>query len=953
MDNPFLISDSNLIKLLTSYKNWLINVDNTLVDGPNWISRQQENIDKLWDIENIKNLSEEKYYKQIRDYLNSLGGAFPNFGEMHISNTRDQVISNLEYLINYQGDPFSLAEEFLIGRRRIKTYARSFWTPLLQKKFPNVLPSWNGKTDTCLSTLGIYRDPQTNDIEKYKVVANAFTYLHSLDNSLDFPKLDHLMDYCVSKEEGKNIIMEIQEISPILSKFFKQVVTEDLQTKSYPKKFKDLFLTTGFGIGTQANIPWLQFDIYERNNSKGLFINYLLFRDEKKLALVFGIKEDREPQLSWPEEIQNNYQTVEELIPTASRYKDSYVYKIYNVEDGQIQEENAIIESDLDKILEIYRNTVPNSVIYWILAAGIGGDMWEEFRDNNIVAVSLESYNLGDLNGYNTKEELKTEMRGDDTDSKKNDILCAWEFSHVMKPGDLVIIKKGNDTLLGYGEVKSDYLYIEDKENYKHTREIEWKKLNETKITEHDGPLVLKTLTNLSYYPGYPERLVETIENGVSTLDTESTNYWWLNSNPKIWELAKEPIGATQRYTAYNETGNKRRIFRNFEDVKKDDIVIGYVSTPIKQITSICKITNALQDLQGKEIEFEIIQQLANPVSWEELKSIPELQQAEPFINPTGSLFKLQASEYDLIQSIIDETNPVIQEVLYPTYTKGDALKDLFITPEEFDNVIKALKYKKNIILQGPPGVGKTFYAKKFAYYLIGKKDLRKVKTVQFHQSYSYEDFVQGYKPTEEGKFLLRNGIFYEFCLKAQRDPENPYIFVIDEINRGNLSKIFGELMMLIENDKRGEENRVNLTYQNDMDLHFYIPENLYIIGTMNTADRSLAMVDYALRRRFRFITLKPEFNDKFTSFLGEMGVSETIMDKIVTKINTLNEIISKESNLGNGFTIGHSYFTPTEKINNSEEWYTTIIDNEIDPLLREYYFDEEEKAEKLIADLK
>jgi len=525
---------------------------------------------------------------------------------------------------------------------------------------------------------------------------------------------------------------------------------------------------------------------------------------------------------------------------------------------------------------------------------------------------------------------------------KLNDI--ARELAKIMKPGDIVIAKKGGQTLLGYGKIESDYIYKPENKEYTHIRNVTWEKLNTVDYTGDMEHLSYKTLTDITKYPGIPESFIKAINE-------DRKNYWWLNSNPKIWDLARTEVGTRQRYTAKNENGNKRRIYKNFEDARVGDLMIGYISTPIKQISSICKITKTLEELDGKEIEFEVIEQIENPVSWKEVTSLKELQNAEPFINPTGSLFKLTEEEFELIRNIIEEKNPTVTTD-FPAYTKELALKDLFIQEQDFDNIIKALKYKKNIILQGPPGVGKTFYAKRFAYYLIGKKDPRKVKTTQFHQSYSYEDFIQGYKPTEEGTFTLKNGIFYEFCIKAQRDPDNPYIFIIDEINRGNLSKIFGELMMLIESDKRGEENRVNLTYQNESDLYFYIPENLYLIGTMNTADRSLAMVDYALRRRFRFITLKPEFNTNFSKYLANMGVSDEIIQKIITKIPQLNEIISSDSTLGEGFTIGHSFFTPIERIENSKEWYKTIIDNEIAPLLHEYYFDDSNKANELITDL-
>jgi len=227
---------------------------------------------------------------------------------------------------------------------------------------------------------------------------------------------------------------------------------------------------------------------------------------------------------------------------------------------------------------------------------------------------------------------------------------------------------------------------------------------------------------------------------------------------------------------------------------------------------------------------------------------------------------------------------------------------------------------------------------------------------IQFHQAYSYEDFIQGFRPNEQGAFELKNGVFYEFCRRAQRDLDHPYVFIIDEINRGNLSKIFGELMLLIEPDKRGTEYQVPLTYTRHPDEKFYLPGNLYLIGMMNTADRSLAMVDYALRRRFRFIDLKPQFQSvRFQQWLQAQGIQEALSEKIVDRMQWLNEQITKNPNLGSGYCIGHSFFCPSggELESCDERWYQTIIKYEIAPLLREYWFDARDMVEPLIEQLR
>jgi 5-methylcytosine-specific restriction protein B len=266
--------------------------------------------------------------------------------------------------------------------------------------------------------------------------------------------------------------------------------------------------------------------------------------------------------------------------------------------------------------------------------------------------------------------------------------------------------------------------------------------------------------------------------------------------------------------------------------------------------------------------------------------------------------------------------------------------------------MIVRLKEKKNVILQGPPGVGKTFFARRLAYSSMGVKDLNRVEMVQFHQSYSYEDFIQGYRPQGKEGFVLKSGIFYDFCRKAQHDQSRDYFFIIDEINRGNMSKVLGEVLMLIETDKRGQEFAIPLTYSSGADERLYIPENLHLIGTMNTADRSLSLVDYALRRRFAFITLTPRFSsEKFVAALKERGASPILIKKIVERSAELNGAISKDArNLGPGYCLGHSYFCQKTLGPLDDNWYRRIIETEIKPLLEEYWIDEPVKVTDHLA---
>ena len=257
--------------------------------------------------------------------------------------------------------------------------------------------------------------------------------------------------------------------------------------------------------------------------------------------------------------------------------------------------------------------------------------------------------------------------------------------------------------------------------------------------------------------------------------------------------------------------------------------------------------------------------------------------------------------------------------------------------------MLERLRTKQNIILQGPPGAGKTWLSKRLAYALIGQQDDDKVRQMQFHPNLSYEDFVRGYRPQADRKLDLVDGPFLQLCEDARKDPSSKYVMVIEEINRGNPASIFGELLTLLEADKRNAENALRLAYSRDPSERFHIPPNVYVIGTMNLADRSLALVDFALRRRFAFFDLEPMLNPTWRSWVNDKcGISTEFLDDIAQRITNLNEQIRTDPNLGSQFQIGHSHFTPTTDatIDDPEQWFKDVVETEIAPLLREYWFD-------------
>lgn len=463
-------------------------------------------------------------------------------------------------------------------------------------------------------------------------------------------------------------------------------------------------------------------------------------------------------------------------------------------------------ENNIDEIENEGKNKV------WIYSPGEGANKWSEFYNNGIMAINWNE--LGDLTQYETKEEIRKILSENRDTSNKNNALANWEFANEIQIGDIIYAKKGKNIIVGKGIVESDYMYDEERQDYKSYRKVKW---------------------------------------------------------------------------IYN---------------------------------------------QEKNIKDQLGEQLAN-------KTLTDVTKYTDFVNKLNSLYE-------------DRMN------INNTYTKYDFLNEVFISEEQYDTIINTLMRKKNIILQGAPGVGKTFCAKKIMYSLMNEKDDSRIEVVQFHQSYSYEDFIQGYRPNNEGKFTLKNGVFYnlvnEACKEYNRaklanEEPKKFCIIIDEINRGNLSKVFGELMMLIESDKREKKWSLNLTYS---DTKFYIPENLYIIGTMNTADRSLSMVDYALRRRFAFINLQPAFNnEKFKQYLVEKEkLDKQIVEDLINKYIKLNDYI-KET-LGKDFMIGHSYFIGQQlDIDNFDEVYRDIVNYEIKPLLEEYYYDDDEKIERALEIIK
>lgn len=541
-----------------------------------------------------------------------------------------------------------------------------------------------------------------------------------------------------------------------------------------------------------------------------------------------------------------------------------------------------------------------------------------------------------------------------------NGYLSGWNCSNKhAKTGDRVFLVKLGDNSTPKGIIASGYIVSDfwEDEHYDDTKDkkIEYVTVIFTSLLDYrtDNIITISELNDkfpeqkwnpqgsgIAIKPDAAQWLIENFGKDEDNKITEQTintlspsNSEFLKYFAPLIQAIKELGGSATRKEAhekvidlmditeeelsvtYEKTGASR-VLNQIDFARNDLAHEGFISSGTKGVWALTEL--------GMNIDMTM--ELASLIHMKWVKINTAKRKGEPI--PEIDLSKHYKKKPDL------------------KFTKEDFLKEVFITDSDYEKLRALILRKKNIILQGAPGVGKTFSAKRLAYSIIGEKNESRICMVQFHQNYSYEDFIIGYRPNDSGGFELQSGVFYNFCIRCKENPDKPYFFIIDEINRGNLSKIFGELLMLIETDKRGEKYKLNLVYGGTA---FYIPDNLHIIGMMNTADRSLAMIDYALRRRFSFYTMQPAFenadNNGFSDYTDKVDCK--LYHTVIARIKELNNAIRKDSTLGKGFEIGHSYFAPEDISVIDNEWVRNVVEYEIIPLIEEYWFDNEKKCDE------
>ena len=633
---------------------------------------------------------------------------------------------------------------------------------------------------------------------------------------------------------------------------------------------------------------------------------------------------------------------------------------------------------------------------YWLYVPGEGTGKWDEFRTAGIMALNWDR--IGDPTSYPNEEAVIEALEagyGDWGGRPTGAAGMIRDFTRTMRPGDVVYARRGPTEIIGRGVVRSEFRYDDARPAYRCVRDIEWTHVGSWPLDRRVGAVSLQRVTeNTSYNPAQLESLFrDRNSSGASTASVRAQGVGDSNQAKKhelqhwlytpgegaarwdefrtagimalnwdrVGDLASFPDKESlldALYTHYGDWGGRPRkaadsVWDYIHAMKPGDIV--YVRRSFNEIVGRGVVRSdyrydedrssfrAVRDVEWTHVGSWPLEQRIGRLM---LQRLTENTKYTP--DQINALIGIEDSHSS---ASVDERrgNNDLDEA-DEHYTSADFLDEVFLRPEDVEQMLGLLRRKKNLILQGAPGTGKTFAAKRLAYALMGQTDDSRVEVVQFHQSTAYEDVVVGLRPTAEGGFAAAEGVFARFCRRAAADPGRDYVFIIDEINRANISKAFGELLMLIEAEHRGEALRLPVSGE-----LLSVPKRLHIIGMMNTADRGLALIDYALRRRFAFFEMRPALDHP--GFLRHVeAVGSSRLEALVDVVRRLNQRIAEDEALGPGFQIGHSYLClpagSPENPASTDADVTSVVRYELEPLVREYWFDNPAAMDESIHEL-
>ena len=633
---------------------------------------------------------------------------------------------------------------------------------------------------------------------------------------------------------------------------------------------------------------------------------------------------------------------------------------------------------------------------YWLYVPGEGAGKWEEFRTAGIMALNWDR--IGDPTSYPNEEAVIEALEtgyGDWGGRPTGAAGMIRDFTRTMRPGDVVYARRGPTEIIGRGVVRSEFRYDDARPAYRCVRDIEWTHVGSWLLDRRVGAVSLQRVTeNTSYNPAQLESLFrDRNASGASTASARAQGVGDSNQAKKhelqhwlytpgegaarweefrtagimalnwdrVGDLASFPDKESlldALYTHYGDWGGRPRkaadsVWDYIHAMKPGDIV--YVRRSFNEIVGRGVVRSDYRYDEDRS-SFRAVRD----VEWTHVGSWPlEQRIGRLMLQRLTENTKYTPDQLNALIGIEDPRSPSSADERLGNndldeadehYTSTDFLDEVFLSPEDLEQMLGLLRRKKNLILQGAPGTGKTFAAKRLAYALMGQTDDSRVEVVQFHQSTAYEDVVVGLRPTAEGGFAAAEGVFARFCRRAAADPGRDYVFIIDEINRANISKAFGELLMLIEAEHRGEALRLPVSGE-----LLSVPKRLHIIGMMNTADRGLALIDYALRRRFAFFEMRPALDHP--GFLRHVeAVGSSRLEALVDVVRRLNQRIAEDEALGLGFQIGHSYLclpaAGPENPAGTDADVTSVVRYELEPLVREYWYDNPAAMDESIHEL-